>query len=351
MKTPQEQDNEEYRISPLLEVMAKMITFIIQGLYQSVQWLWRTFLWGFSQLILMWKQFAIAGFVGAVLFATFFHFSEPNYYSELILDPRFAAEEQLLNDLNYLQSLVKERKVDDLAEVLKITTEQANSIKKIEFTTTYLQTEKLRFFDAFVSTIDTTVLNAISLKKLIENTELEQAYSRYHVTIFSNDPTIFQLLEDPIVNLSVRNSPVTKQRDQWVENLQARKFMLDGELSELDSLKLAVKESMVAHANNATQGGSNIVMGGQSAAGNEYIVGLESVFDRSDEYNAEITKIDMLLASESDIIEIQAHFSPRGIRSSPMFPKSFFIGFLYGIALLFLFRILRWFYIKGLDNK
>lgn len=347
MKDKEPLDYEEYEISPLFDMIARFFTSVVDGIARLFKNIWWAFLKAFYKLVQLWKMILIAGFSGSIIVAAYFYFMPPTYINELIIIPRFAIEEQLINDIDYLQSLVREKKYNELANKLKITPEQAESIDKIKLDTRYMETEKIRYFDAFVTTIDTTILNAIDLTDLLNDEDLEQAYSRYHINIESENSEIFQSLEEPLLDLIMRNASVARERWQWEENLRTKKEALMIELKELDSLKVAVQDAMREQAKNPSQGSSNIIMGGQFSGGNEFISGLASIFDRSDAYQDEITKIDMLLATEGDVLKIQAHFSPQGIRITPSVFKSFFLGFIDGLGVFLIVGFLRWLYIKG----
>lgn len=350
MEKEQQPPFEEYGTSPLVEGVSRLFQSITKGLVNLLTAVWRAFIFSVHFVFSRWVAFGISMTAAAILAFSINYFSEKRYVNYMELKPRFSIESQLVNDIGYLNSLIETGNQQKLADVLNLDLESAKQITGIKVETTFLETEKIKFFDSYIATLDSVTINNIEFKDLIADESLESAYSRYRIEVYSKKPDVFANFEEAFLKLIYRNTAIFREQQEWRENLTRQKQLLLSKVEELDSLKAVVKTTMVKAAEIPTGEQSNIVLdGGMSGASNEYLSGLESIFNRADRYNDEISSINMKLASDGDILKVQTKFTPLGILDSPSSFMSILTGAMLGFLLYTLLLVSKWLYKKGAE--
>lgn len=338
----------EYGSSPLIDGISKLFQSIGNSIGLLLKAVWTGFIFSFHFVLSRWLTFGVFIVSFSVLGIIFQSLSPKRYVNYLELKPQFSIESQLINDIGFLNSLIETEDTIQLAKFLNLDVHLASQIEKIKLETKHLETEKLKFFDGFISTLDSVIIKNIDFKELITDKTLESAYSRYLIEVYSTDPNVFSSFEEAILKLINRNSAILKEQSEWLYNLESKKELLTEKVLELDTLKDLVKTTMVK-ASEAPRGDqSNIVLeGGMNSASNEYLSGLESIFNRAERYNENISMINMKLASEGDILRVQTKFSPQGTLISPSRTLVALIGGLIGFLIYSLYFIVKWIYRKG----
>jgi hypothetical protein len=344
------QQFEEYGTSPLVEGVSRLFQSIGGGIAQLFLALWRGLLFSIHFLFSKWLALGLSMLVFGAASLLLNSFSDDHYVNYMELKPRFSIESQLINDIGYLNSLIETGNHQKLADVLNLDLESAEKIESIKVETKYLETEKIKFFDSYIATLDSVTINNIDFTELMADESLESAYSRYRIEVYSKDPNVFGNFEDAFLKLIYRKTAIFKEQKEWRDNLEQQKLQTTAKVQELDSLKTLVKTTMVKAADLPKGEQSNIMLnGGLSGASNEYLSGLESIFDRADKYSDEISTINMKLASDGDILKVQTKFTPLGTLASPSKTSATLMGVLFGFLVFSFFHIVKWLYKKGAE--
>lgn len=350
MEKEQQPPFDEYGTSPLVEGISRLFQAVSNGLINLLNAIWRGFVFSVHFVFSRWIAFGVSMALVAILAFSINYFADKRYVNYMELKPRFSIESQLVNDIGYLNSLIETGNQQKLADVLNLDLASAEQITGIKVETKYLETEKIKFFDSYIATLDSVTIRNIEFKELIADESLESAYSRYRIEVYSKSPDVFENFEEAFLKLIYRNTAIFKEQQEWRENLTRQKQLLLSKVDELDSLKTVVKTTMVKAAEIPTGEQSNIVLdGGMNGASNEYLSGLESIFNRADRYNDEISAINMKLASDGDILKVQTKFTPLGTLDSPSNVMSAVFGALTGFLLYLLVLISKWLYKKGAE--
>ncbi|MEZ4720941.1 MAG: hypothetical protein R2813_03585 [Flavobacteriales bacterium] len=341
------QDYEEYQISPLFTAAANAISSLFKSVASILVWFGKVTAKFFYEIVSSWKTVIPMALGGAILLSLYNQSLTPAFENTLIVLPRFSIEDQLISDVDYLNSLVGDDGAPEMAEILHVSLTEAASIQSFNLKTEVVQTEKIKYINHFIGTIDTMLAKAPYVKELFQDEDLARSYSRYKIVVRSIDPAIFSKIEAPLIDLITRNSFSKKKQAEWLQGLENRKKTLNNHSKKLDSLKLDVQQSMKDAARLASGGQSSIVMGGQVTGKNEYVSGIETVYYLADGYERELAKINDLIASEGDLLRIHAHFTPKGVRASWGLVKSAIVGAIAGLILLLVFNLLRRLYLYG----
>jgi hypothetical protein len=133
--------------------------------------------------------------------------------------------------IDFYNALISEKDSMALAQSLKISPKEANSISGLEIESTLNQNEKLKLFDNYAKEMDSALASTLEFKTFTNNSN-EFDYSLQKITLKSYSKVIF-----------------SKVLPQIVENAEASKFIINEQvkdLTQLDRRENAIKQSLVA---------------------------------------------------------------------------------------------------------
>lgn len=181
-------------------------------------------------------KFVIAGAVGLgigwILDAT----AKPIYQSSMIVEPNFNSAQQLYNNIEFYNELAEEEDFNNLAAALKISNQEAGSIKEVSIESFSDDNQKLKQFSDFVGTLDSVSRANLSYKDYLEN--FNNINAKFHkVTIKALDPKVAKKSQNAIVRSISNNDYFRLQKNTNDLNLKLDDSIIHKQLEEVDSLK------------------------------------------------------------------------------------------------------------------
>ncbi|MCM5662313.1 hypothetical protein [Galbibacter mesophilus] len=270
-------------------------------------------------------KFVIAGIVG-VAFGTFLDIiKKPVYVSTMTLEPNFQSVQQLYNNIKFYNELAEAEDSVALAEALDITQTEAASIKEIEAESYSDENQKIKLFDEFVRSLDTTTQKAIDMEKYLENFNSFDA--RFHtVVVKATDNKVAKKIQNPIIESISNNDYFKTQKKTRKDNLNFQDRILEKQLVEIDSLQMLYKRVMEKEAEKPMQG-TNINLADGNGQQNKELALIKQI----DEIKESIVEIQQERANKSEIVNVISDFPRRGVEQKGIF-RSY--KFLIPVALL-----------------
>ena len=293
----QQDSKANNRSNPIDEIDFRMVYNGAKGIIAA---LWDSIVAVFLFAKKRWAFMLIFSVLGLGCGAGLFKITKPTYISTLTLSSNVLANDYCADIIQELELIVGDDTPKLLAQKLKIDTNSAKAIKRIEFFN-YDEKLKEKYKDK-----DTIVLGRPFKIK---------------VSAFSN--TVFDTLQVAIVNYLENNEYATKRKEiKKQENIMMRQ-KINEEIKQLDSLKEIVSSSLAPRGNS-----SGFVFGQPIDPVNIYKEGI-IFFQKELDLNKEMVLMDN--------IQVISDFSARDKPDSPRLFKNLTLGiiagFLFGLVI------------------
>ncbi|WP_456868088.1 hypothetical protein [Galbibacter sp. BG1] len=265
-------------------------------------------------------KFIIAGVIGVVIGGYLDYRKEPVYVSTMVLEPNFQSVQQLYNNINFYNELAKAQDSVALAEAFEIDVHEAASIKEIEAESYSDENQKVKLFDEFVRSLDTTTQKAIDMEKYLENFNSFDA--RFHTVIVkATDSRVAKKIQGPIIQSISRNDYFKVQKNIRELNLTMQDSILKRQLVEIDSLQGLYKRVMEKEADKPMQG-TNISLGeGGNTEQNKELALIKQV----DLIKQDLVQLNEEKANNSEIVNVISDFPRRGVEVKGIFKRYMFL--------------------------
>lgn len=253
-------------------------------------------------------KFAIAGVVGLILGSYLDSIKEATYVSTMVLEPNFHSVQQLYNNVNFYNSLAQAKDSVGLAEALDISNKEAFYIKAFEIESYSDENQKIKLFDEFVRSLDTTTQKAIDMEAYLEN--FNSLDARFHtVSMVTSNNTIAKKIQPAIINSISKNDYFNLQKDISDINLKLQDSLYKKQITEIDSLQVLYKKVMLNESDRAIQG-TNISLGESSSKENKEL----SLINKMEELKTGLVRLNEVRANKSSILNVISEFPNKGVK-------------------------------------
>ncbi|OSY87029.1 hypothetical protein WH52_13265 [Tenacibaculum holothuriorum] len=250
-------------------------------------------------------KLGIAAIIGAVI-GTFLEFSgEKKFGSDLHVQTNFESARQLYNNVLFYNDLVKQEKHDLLAEIFKISDEEAQSLKKFTIDPVKNNNDIITSYDELILSVDTLTVKSFSFYDF-KNAFTKYNYKVHVIQVQSTKNDVFSRLDDIIISAITENQYFNKLKELNNENLNRTDLILRKNLAQTDSLHKVYKDVLLEEAKK-TNSGTNIDLGNGQQSNREL-----ELFRATRELNKELKKVSDDKAEKSEIINVVSNFQPIG---------------------------------------
>ncbi len=326
--------SEEMDLGSLFQIIGKGFKDFFNLIFQFFATLFHYFI-----LLLLFLRnnaikLSIAAFLGAA-FGLYLDVTKPAIYSsEMVVEPNFKSTQQLYNNINFYNELVKQKDTALLSNSLNISNTEASKLKGFYIEPVKNENEKYEEFIEFVKEVDTTLVDNISIedfKKGFTNFD----YKHHRIKIKSTNGFIFNELSNPIVH-SLENNPYYKNIKRINdENYLQNQQVLIKSITEMDTLRRIYNEVLITEAKKM-ESGTNITLA-QGVKKTEEV----ELFKESLKLNEELIINNKEKAETSEILNVVSTFSKVGIKERAIYKKNTLqLGALF-FTLMFLIILLR----------
>lgn len=298
-------------------------------------------------------KFIVAGVVGVAIGVGLDMIKQPVYVSTMVVQPNFQSTQQLYNNINFYDELAGSEDSVALAESLGIEVSEAATIKEFSIESYSDESQKVKLFDEFIKTLDTTTRKAIDMELFLENFNSFDA--KYHnIIVKATNPMVAKKLQDPIISSISFNQYFLNLKNTQTENIDLQRNVLANQIKEIDSLQLLYKNVMIKQADKPLQG-TSISLGDQGIAQQSRELDL---INKIDEIKEELVELNELEASKSNILNVISDFPRRGaedkglLKSYKVLIPIFLIGLLlFALSILELNKFLKLYNENRLEEK
>ncbi len=276
---------------------------------------------------------AIVGFIADKL-------KDPVYKSNMLVKPHFNSKYQLINNVDYFNSLIGSKDLKTLSEIFEIDTLAAKNLKGFDIKIgPESKAELLEQYNDYVKTVDTYVKNKetdsvraayFTYKEFIDNRD-ELDADIYDVSAKSLDKAIFSKLEKGFIKI-FENDYSKKLKEKADKTYAVNKASYLKQLDRVDSLQQVYVEVLKNDSknNNLSFGGNTLMPLAKEKTGTkEYELFQEEIRIR---YNLKYIEEEFI--EDEDYYDIVAPFGKIGTPEKDTLNRYLFLFPLLGMLLL-----------------
>jgi len=331
---PQPQQSEEVDLGQLFKLIGETFDRLfkfIGGIFIGVFNLCIQFLLFIQKHFIKLVVVSIIGFaIGVYLDIT----QDTKYISTMVVEPNFNSVQQLYNNINFYNELAKAEDLKGLSDVLNISEDDAFSIKKFKIESYSDENQKVKLFDKFVRSLDSTTQKSIDMQSYLEN--FNSFDTRFHtISVIATNNNIAKKIQPAIINSISRNEYFNLQKDINDINIKLQDSLYKKQISEIDSLQLLYKKVMLKEADRPMEG-TSISLGEKRGTDNKEL----ALINKVEELKTSLVELNKERANKSSILNVISDFPRKGVKESGLLKSNKFIIPFLLLSLTFLILVL-----------
>lgn len=235
-------------------------------------------------------------------------FKTPKYISKMVVEPNFNSVQQLYNNIDFYNDLARAKDSLSLSRALEISVKEAASVKKV-FADSYSdENQKIKLFDDFIKTLDTTTVKALDYESYLKNFNSMDA--RFHqISMIATDEGVAKKAQPAIIQSISANEYFKLQKRINDENLDLQERIYNQQLGEIDSLQQLYKRVLVKEAEKPMQG-TNINLAENGESQNKEL----ALVKEREVLKTRLVALNRDRANKSSILNIISDFPARGVK-------------------------------------
>ncbi len=252
------------------------------------------------------------------------------YSSSMLVRPYFDSKYQLINNIEYFNSLIGSQDYEALKNVFSINDEQVKSIKKFDITIgPENENDRLLEYEKFLKKLDSSQSKNFTFKEFINNRTIYSG-ELFLITAESYSKNIFLSLEDGL-NSSFSNKYSENKKKTRDSLISLQKETIKANIQEVDSLQRVYINVLKAEAGSKK---STISFGGEVSLPKERSNTKEyELLNKQIELRNQLQKLDEEKLEDDVFFDVISSFQKLGKpvnkltkKYSIVFPISAFLG-------------------------
>lgn len=255
--------------------------------------------------------------------------------SDMLVQPNFKSANQLYNNINYYNDLVKQKDTANLQITFNLDKQAAGSLKKFTIEPIANQNDIINSYNDFIKSVDTTTVKSYTFEEFKTSfTDLD--YEIHRISVIADSNNIFKNLEDVIISSVEKNKYFTRLKELTNESLNRTDSILRENLSQVDTIRKVYLQVMVEEAKKQT-GGTNIDLGGDKKTTKEL-----ELFESNRKINADLRNLAKDKSEEYEVINVISNFQPIGYEIKGVTEnKAFQLAVLGALAMIMILLLIK----------
>ena len=237
----QQPQSEEVDLGQLF----KLIGNAFSNLFAFIGGFFKNIFLGFVWFIFFVKKHFIkliaAGVIGVILGFVQEKTSEPIFKSYITIKQNYNVGEGLYNSIDYYNDLLGNQDYEALEGALNIDSISSASILDFEIKSVLSENEKLKEYDTYIKTLDSTVAATVNYELFIQN-DKDYKHAIQQISVKSKSRNNFETVFDNIIKNIQSNKYFIRERFKDLKELKAREQNLKEALAKSDSLQVTYKK-------------------------------------------------------------------------------------------------------------
>ena len=305
MSTNQKNNEEEVDLGSLFVIIGKGFSNFFNFIGNIFKGIFHYFI---SILIFLKENFVLIGsgaLVGLVAGFILELNSTDTFESSMLVAPNFKSAQQLYNNVNYYNDLVKQKDTARIQKTFNLDKETAASLKKFSIKPIVNENDIINAYNDFVLEVDTATVSSYTFNTF-KATFTGLDYKVHEIHVISEKNNVFNKLSDAILSSVVENKYFNRVKKLSNENLDRIDVMYRENLLQIDSLRRVYMQVMLAESKKESTG-TNIDLGSEKNTTKEL-----ELFDTNRKINKDIQKITVDKSQNYEVINLLSNFQPIG---------------------------------------
>ncbi|WP_282122578.1 hypothetical protein [Algibacter mikhailovii] len=223
---------------------------------------------------------------------------EPVYKSFFTVKQNYDTGEDLYNTVSYFNDLVKQGDTITLGATLGVTPGEAAKILGFEVGSLISENERLKEYDTYIKTLDSTVASTINYQRYLLN-DKEYDHKVQQISIKAKERNNFKLVFEKVVEGVNSNAYFKNEQAKDAEELHNRKLAIQTALVKSDSLQNTYKRVLEKSVEKESEIGITFEGNNSIDKTKEF-----DLYKNDLELRRELVQIERDIADKKDIIEI-----------------------------------------------
>ncbi|MGB2232663.1 MAG: hypothetical protein ACPH12_07025 [Flavobacteriaceae bacterium] len=310
MSNTDKNSSEEVDLGVLFKAISNMFKALFSSLASSFLKIYRLFIYACKIIINNYKIILPIIIVSFLLGVFKESKSNPLYSSKMLVKTFFDSKYQLIDNLDYYNSLIINENLKELKMVFDIDDDDLKSLVSFSISPGLeSRNDLLKHYDKYVKEIDTSMTSLISFEEFIKNRELFSG-NLFEISVVSNKTDVFKKLEKGL-NTSFENDyslQVKKKRDSVI--LITKKSIKE-QVKQINVLKETYINVLEQESKSPdlTMGYTQIPLAEQPSKTKEF-----ELLNKEIELQDKLRVLEEKLIRENQFFEIISRFQDSGTR-------------------------------------
>lgn len=238
------------------------------------------------------------------------------YASQMLVRPYFDSKYQLINNVDYFNSLIASQNYDELSKIFEITEQDSKELVFFEVNPgPETENERIQAYGDFLKSIDTTTAKNFTYQEFINNRNI-YSINFFEINVESRKKDIFRELESGL-NRSFENTYSERQRQKRDTLLEIQKANIMASLSSIDTLR----EVYITVLKEESRKGSTKISFGEGLSlepeGNSKTKEFE-LLKREIEFRNQLARLDEIKVREDSYFDVVSGFQDVGSKTNKL---------------------------------
>ena len=280
-------------------------------------------------------KIGIAAIIGFAIGVFIEVISSDKYESEMLVKPNFKSANQLYNNINYYNDLVKQKDTSGIQNTFKLSKQEAASLKKFTIEPVENENDIINSYNNFILKVDTITVKSYTFDEFKASfTDLD--YTLHTIKVISEKNDVFTKLDEVIIGSVVNNKYFKRVKELTNENLNRTDSIYRQNLAQIDSLRKVYMQVMLEEAKKQTTG-TSIDLGGEKRTTKEL-----ELFESNRKINSDLRNIAFDKSEKYEVINVISNFQPIGSEIKGVTKnKAFQLAVLGALAMIFILILLK----------
>lgn len=335
MSTNHNNTEEEVDLGSLFKIIGRGF----QNLFNFIGSIFKGIFHAFILVLIFLKEnivkIGIAAIIGFVIGVFIQVVSADKYESEMLVKPNFKSANQLYNNINYYNDLVKQKDTLSIQNTFKLSKQEAASLKKFTIEPIVNENDIINSYNDFILDVDTTTVKSYTFDEFKASfADLDYKIHKIKVVAEKND--VFTKLDDVIIGSVINNKYFKRVKELTNENLNRTDSIYRQNLAQIDSLRKVYMQVMIEEAKKQTTG-TSIDLGGEKRTTKEL-----ELFESNRKINSDLKNIAEDKSEKYEVINVISNFQPIGSEIKGVTKnKAYQLALLGALAMIFTLLLLK----------
>lgn len=328
MSNGQKNNEEEVDLGSLFVIIGNGFS----KFFKFIGSIFKSFFDFFIQILLFFKgnfiKLSIATIIGAGFGGFLEYYQDSVYSSEMIVQPNFNSTKQLYTNIEYFNSLAKQKNKTKLSSFFGLSLKEATSLKSFKIEPIVVDKDIVKSYNKVITSIDTLASKNYSYDDFKESfTDVD--YYTHIIKIKSTQNDIFSKFNSTILKGIDDNSYFKAIQKATIDNINRSETIYKNSLKQVDSLRKLYAKVLLEESKRSVAE-TTIDMGSKDLAKPKEI----ELFSTVKGINNDLRSVNNERSQLSEIVNVVSYFQAIGAKQKGILGNKYLKFSLLGMLLM-----------------